>query len=176
MTYDLRWVLVLLGNLFVILLVAEVNHYAAPLSLQFYLGGLLLTFAALRLQLRQGLMATGITALVMDALNPLSFGYTFFLMLGCHAVVFSVRGQFPRETPRWGILIALLLNLVLMVAFTLATFRHAPAPGAFLGRAFTDGVLSLIAVLLVGPWFLSLQKCSLAMIGIDLDAEQREAQ
>jgi hypothetical protein len=176
MTYDLRWFLVFMSNLLLIFLVAEVNHYLAPLALQVYLGGLFLTFGILRLQLRHGLIATALTGLVLDAVNPRPFGYTFFLMVGCHVAVFSMRGHFARETFRSCLLVALALNLVLFVGIGIAAGRGNPAPSLFWGRIVADSAFSMLAVLIVAPWFFALQKCALASIGIDLDAEQREAQ
>ncbi len=176
MNYDLRWVLVLLANLLLILLAGEVNHYLSPLALHIYLGGLLLTFGMLRLQLRQGFLANGITALVLDALNPLDFGFTFLLIMTCHTAIFSIRGQFDRESLRSNLLIALALNLVLMIALGLASSGNATNTSVLWSRIVADSALSTVAVLLVGPWFFALQKSSLAFIGIDLDAEQREAQ
>lgn len=175
MTYDLRWVLVLLANLLLILLAAEVNHYLALASLHVYLGGLLLTFGMLRLQLRQGFFANGITALVLDALNPIPFGQTFLLILICHTVIFSVRGHFARETVRSGLLVAASVNLVLMIAFGIFASSEIPRPGIFWSRIAVDSALSTVVLLAVAPWFLSLQKTTLAFVGIDLDAEQREA-
>ena len=176
MSYDLRWVLVLLANLLLILLAGEINHYLAPLSLHIYLGGLMLTFGMLRLQLRQSYLANGITALVLDALNPFSFGLTFLLIMTCHTVVLSLRGQFDRESLRSNLLIALAVNVVLMIALGLAASGKAPDVSVLWGRIVADSAISILAVLLVGPWFFALQKTSLAFIGIDLDAEQREAQ
>jgi hypothetical protein len=176
MTCDLRWVLVLLANLLLILLVAEVNHYLALLSLHVFAGGLLLTFGILRLQLRQGLIANGVTALVLDALNPFSFGLTFLLIVVCHTVVFSLRGNFARESVRAGLLVALGINLVLIFAYTILASGGVPKPGIYLGRVSLELLLSTVFVIALTPWFLALQKTALAFIGIDLDAEQREAQ
>lgn len=176
MTYDLRWILVFLANLLLISLVAELNHYLTPASLHVYMGGLLLTFSILRLQLRQGILANGVTALVLDAYNPFSFGITFFLILICHTFVFSVRSNFARESIRSGLLVASGINLVLMLAYAILAFDDIPRAGTYWGRMTVDIFLSGIVVLLITPWFLSLQKTALAFIGINLDAEQREAQ
>lgn len=175
MTYDLRWVLVLLANLLLILLVAELNHYLALASLHVFLGGVFLTFGMLRLHLRQAFLANGITALVLDALNPIPFGQTFLLMMICHTIVLSVRGNFARESVRSGLLVAGSVNLVLMVAYSIFSFGDSPRPGLYASRMVMDIALSTLLMLIITPWFLSLQKSTLAFVGIDLDAEQREA-
>lgn len=171
-----RWVVVLLANLLLIWLIGEANHYLAPFAVHVYLGGLFLTFGILRLQLRQSFLANGATALVLDAMNPLPFGTTFLLLMICHTIVFSIRGQFDRESLRSSLLVALSLNVVLMIALGVITGGRLPDPSIHWGRIVADSTVSLAAVLIVGPWFLALQKSSLASIGIDLDAEQREAQ
>lgn len=176
MTYDLRWVLVLLANLLLILLIAELNHYLTFLSLHVFLSGVLLAFSILRLQLRQGILANGITALVLDALNPFPFGRTFLLILFCHAAVYSVRGHFARENARSGVLVAAGINLVLMFAYGIFAWKDVPLPGAYWSRIAIEAALSTAVVFAVTPWYLALQKTMLAFIGIDLDAEQREAQ
>lgn len=176
MTYDLRWILVMLSNLLLMFLAAELNHYLAPLALHIYLGGLMLTFGMLRMQLRQGFMANGATALILASLSPLPFGFTFLLIMTCHAAVFSIRGHFARESLRSSLLVALAVNLILMLAIGVRAMDGSPLPGLYWGRIIADSALSSAALVLIGPWFLALQKSALASIGIDLDAEQREAQ
>jgi len=176
MSWDLRWVMVLVANLCLIVLSAEVNHYLAPLALHVYPGGVLLVFGILHLRLRQGLMANGITALVLDAINPLTFGYTFLLMVTCHVVLYSVRGQFARDSVKSNFLVALGLNLVLIIAFGIAASGGVPDASAFWGKIITDSTISVAVILLVLPWFLALQKAALASMGIDIDAELREAE
>ncbi|HLS27854.1 MAG TPA: hypothetical protein VK041_04335 [Opitutales bacterium] len=176
MNTDFRWLLVLLANLLMIALVAEINHYLAIFSVHIFLGGLLLAFGVLRLRLRQGLIANGITALVLDSLNPLPFGQTFFLLLTCHTIVFSLRGHLPRENIRSGTLIAAGMNLAIFLTLTLLNIGGQLNNSSYWQRIFVDGTISTFALFLIAPWFLSLQKTALAFIGIDLDAEQREAQ
>lgn len=176
MTYDLRWVLVMLANFFLIVLVGEVNHYLSIIGLHVFVAGLLLTFGVLRLQLKQGLMANGATALVLDAINPLPFGTTFLLLLTCHTFIFSIRSHFGRESLKSGLLVAVGLNLFLMTAFGVLAAQDIPTPGIYWGRIALESLVSVAAVLAIAPWFLALQKITLLSIGIDLDAEQREAQ
>ena len=48
----------------------QLNHYLAPHGAYLFIGGLLVTFAALRLSLRIGLMATLLIGLALDAVEP----------------------------------------------------------------------------------------------------------
>ena len=174
MNHDLRWILVLLANLLLIALIAEINHHLTPLSLYIFPGGLLLAFAVLRLRLRQSLLANGFTALAFDALNPLPFGQTFLLFLSCHTLAFSLRGHFAKENPKYGAFVAAGMNIVLFIAITL-TIAGKNFSEIDWQRTLIDGALSTIFVLFLAPWFFSLQQTALAFVGIDLDAEQREA-
>src|SRR5690606_14472132 len=131
MTWDPRSILVVLANLLIILLTAELNHYLSPLSVYIYLGGALLTFGILRMSLRQGLLANGLTGLVLDSLDPFPFGHTFLLVVACHAVVFSIRGHFARENVRSGVLVAIGVNAVMMTVCTIYAAPEAPLPGIF---------------------------------------------
>lgn len=176
MNYHLRWILAFLANVLLILLLGEVNHVLAIWSLHVFLVGLLLTFGILRLRLKQGLLVSGLTGLILDATNPLPFGFTLFLILFAHTIAFSVRGNFARDSLRSALWVATGINVALMIALGLFAGRGTPAPDVFWLRIGADGLLSTLVLVIVAPWFLSLQKTALAFIGIDLDAEQREAE
>lgn len=175
MNRHVRWIIVLLANLLLVFLVAELNHGLAIWSLHIFIGGLLVTFGSLHLGLKQGLLANGITGLFLDAAIPLPFGVTFLLIMVCHTVIFSIRGNFARENIGSGLLIAVVLNLVLMLAYGLLAARGTPAPGIFWTRIGLDLLLSTIAIAVIAPWFFSLQRTTLTFVGVDLEAEQREA-
>lgn len=175
MNRHIRWIIVLLTNLILILLVAELNHGLAIWSLHVYLGGLFLTFSSLHLSLKQGLLATGATGLMLDSTNPLPFGSTFILFLICHVVVFSLRGNFARSNLRTEVVLALSLNLVLMLSYGLLAAGGTPYPSIYWTRIAWDLLFSLVGVALLAPWFFALQRTALGFVGVDLEAEQREA-
>jgi hypothetical protein len=170
----IRWIVVLLANLMLIFLVAELNHGLAIWSLHLSAGGLLLTFSSLHLSLKQGLLTSGATGLILDSANPLPFGSIVILVLIGHVVVFSLRENFARSQLRCGVVVALCLNLFLMLSYGLLAVGGTPAPSIYWTRIGSDMVLSLLGVALVAPWFFSLQRAALAFVGIDLEAEQRE--
>src|ERR1700742_2604077 len=103
--YDIRWLVALAGNVMLIWLVGVANHYLVNLSfvgidywtVHLYCGGLLVTFAALRLDLAHGLACTLLTGLALDAQMPVPFGTSMVLFGLVHAVLFSGRQRFPRE-------------------------------------------------------------------------------
>ena len=63
-----RWLIPFATTLLLWSLVGQLNHYLAPYGAYLFVSGLLVTFAALRLSLRNGLAATLLTALAVDAL------------------------------------------------------------------------------------------------------------
>jgi uncharacterized membrane protein len=174
MNRHVRWIIVLLANLILIFLVAELNHSLAIWSLHVYLGGLFLTFSSLHLSLKQGLLATGATGLMLDSTNPLPFGSTFILLLVCHVVVFSLRGNFARSNLRTEVAIALSLNLVLMLSYGLLAAGDTPSPSIYWTRIAWEFLFSLVGVALFAPWFFAFQRMALGFFGVDLEVETRE--
>ncbi len=175
MNFDLRWVLVVLLNLLFILMAAELNHYLAPLSFSLFFGGLLLAFPILRLDPRGGFLCTALTAFFLEAVSPLPTGLLFWTMMFAHAVFFSFRGRFARETVRAGVLCAVVLNVAVMAVLWVVFLSSAVDPGIYLRRGLLEAAASAAAVAVAAPWFLALQKAALLRAGINLEAEQRRA-
>ena len=84
---DPRWLIVTLANLLLWWLTGLLNHYLAGFAVHFYLGGLLLAYASLRLDPKQGLIAMVLTSLLVDALDPVPFGTSLFLFSLVHLTV-----------------------------------------------------------------------------------------
>ena len=155
--YDPRWLIVTLANLLLWWLTGLANHYVAGFAVHFYLGGLLLTYAALRLDPKQGLTATVLTSFLVDALDPVPFGTSLVLFSLVHLTVLYGRQRFPREGAVFGIVVALLANLFLFIALSFLLVGTNPRPADAWLRIFCDLFFSQIAILVVAPWFLSLQ-------------------
>ncbi|MFZ5497416.1 MAG: hypothetical protein ACOZE5_19030 [Verrucomicrobiota bacterium] len=162
---DPRWLIVTAANLLLCWLTGLLNHYLAHfsflwidhVSVHLYLGGLLVTYGALRLDPRNGFTATVLTGLLVDALAPVPFGASLFLFCLVHGVVLHGRHRFPREGAVFGLVVALLANLFLVIALSFLLVGAGPRPGAAWLRIFADLVFSQLAILLAGPWFLALQ-------------------
>ena len=164
--YDPRWLIVTLANLLLWWLTGLANHYVADLSVHFYLGGLLIAYAALRLNPQQGLIATGLTGLMVDALEPVPFGTSLLLYSLVHVTVLYGRQRFPREGAVFGIVVGLLANLFLFIALSFLLVGANPRPGSAWLRIFADLFFSQGAILLVAPWFLALQDRAMALAEI----------
>lgn len=155
--YDPRWLIVTLANLLLWWLTGLFNHYLAGLSVHLYLGGLLVAYGALRLDPRSGLTSTLLTGLMVDALEPVPFGTSVFLFSLVHGVVLYGRHRFPREGAIFGLVVALLGNLFLVIALSFLLVGASPRPGAAWMRIFADLLFSQVAIVIAGPWFIALQ-------------------
>lgn len=164
--FDPRWLIVSLANLLLWWLTGLLNHYVAGLAVHFYFGGLLVTYAALRLDPRSGFTATLLTGLMVDALEPVPFGTSLILFSLVHSVVLYGRHRFPREGAIFGLVVALLANLFLFVALSFLLVGAAPHPASAWLRIFADLFFSQLALLLITPWFITLQDHAMKLAAI----------
>ncbi len=172
-TRDLRWLLVWLANLLLLWLAGLANHHLAPFAVHLHLSGLLVGYAALRLDPRHGLAATVLTGLSADALTPVPFG-THVVLLGLvHATLLYGRRRFPREEPIFATVVALLANLFVFLALSFLLVGAGPRPGEAWLRLFADLVASQLAIAAVAPWFLALNARLLALARLDPETGRR---
>ena len=156
--HDYRWLNVTLANLVLWWLVSLANHYlAGTFAIYLYVGGLFVAYGALRLDARHGLTATILTALLVDAAEPVPFGTSLFLFTLVHVTVLYGRHRFPREGAIFALVVALLSNLFLMIALSFLLIGANPRPGTAWLRVFTDLLCSQGLIALIAPWFIALQ-------------------
>jgi rod shape-determining protein MreD len=175
-----RWLIVFATTLLLWSLVNQINHYLAPLSVSLSVGGLLVAFAALRLNLRNGLTATILIALAVDALAPvpevdhhLFYGPHLLLFTTVHVLIFHLRTRFPREEMVFGLGTALVANLALFLglSFIYVGLDSRPESGVTSLRLLADLGWSQLFILAAAPWFFALQLRALAMGRVDLEDE-----
>ncbi|MFH1497193.1 MAG: hypothetical protein ABII82_05135 [Verrucomicrobiota bacterium] len=162
-----QYAVVSLTALGLALLVRVFNHHLAPLHLSLNVGGLLITLAALRLHPKAALASAFTIGLGLDAVSPVPFGQNALLLLTACCLVIGVRHRIPREELPVGIAVAVVINLFLLIARTLAFADAWPDPAAGWLRVFSDLVASQVFVVLIAPWFFSLQRHSLVWLGAD---------
>lgn len=138
-------------------LVAGANTALSGLHVWLFAGGLYVTYAALRLPLRQGLPATVLGGLVCDAASPLPFGTHAALFALAHLVVYNARERLQRDETAVRVAVALIVNLAAFLALTFARLGHVPAGATVWPRLLSDLGWSEAAVALAGPWFFALQ-------------------
>ncbi len=138
-------------------LVAQINHYLAPLHVSLFPAGLYVTFAALHLPLRGGLGAVLLAGLLCDASVPATLGtQTLLFALACLAIQ-QIRDRLPREETLVQVLVASVANAGLFLAFSFTQWGRVSAPAAVWGRLFFDLLSSQAFVVSIGPWFFALQ-------------------
>jgi hypothetical protein len=174
MRSDHRWLLITGGSLFLFYLSIQLNHYLAAVPVSLFLFGLPIAFAALRLNLSQGLTATVLTGLCYDALTPFPPGSGLLLFSTTFTVIYAARSQFHREEAFSSIIVVLLANLFLIAAFTtiaIVTTGSAGHPA----NLVVNLIASQLAVAALTRWFFAFQMALLELFGINLEEEQREA-
>jgi cell shape-determining protein MreD len=174
MRSDQRWLLVTGGNLLILFLTLQVNHYLATIPASLFLFGLPVGFAALRLNLNHGLAASALIGFFYDTLTPFPLGTAFILFTLTFTIVYAVRSRFHREEAFSAVIVVLLANLFLFAAFSSVSAVLNGSAG-HPGRLIVDLILSQIVAALATGWFFAFQIAILELFGIHLDEEQREA-
>jgi len=168
-----RWLIPLAAMLLLWWMVVELNHYLAPRGISLFVGGLLVTFAALHLSLRHGLVASLLAAAAIDALEPVPFGTHILLFAAVHVVLYHLRTRFPREETITGVVSALFANLALFLILSMVMLSDHPAPGAAWLRLIVDLACSQLLVAAIAPWFFALQLRALELARVNLADEHR---
>ena len=171
--YDPRWLIAFLANLLLWWLVGLANNYLAPAAVHLYVGGLFVVYAALRLDRRHGLIAIILTALMMDAVQPVPYGTSLLLLGLVHATLLYGRQRFPREGAVFGIVVALFANLFLIIALSFLLVGANPRPAPAWLRVFVDLLASQLAILAITPWFLALQDGAMELVHIHPETGRR---
>ncbi len=144
-------------------LVAQANHALTGLRVYLFAGALFVVFAALKLPLRSGFVASLLGGLICDANSPVAFGTHTLLFAVAHAVLFHIRGRLPRDDTVARIIVVLLTNLGLFLVFSIIQVARSPAPAAAWPRLVADLACSQVFLVLITPWFLALQHQALVL-------------
>jgi rod shape-determining protein MreD len=96
------------------------------------------------------------------------------LLLGLvHATLIYGRRRMPREGAVFGIVVALFANLFLIIALSFLLVGASPRPGSAWLRIFVDLLASQVLLVLITPWFLSLQDRAMELASINPDTGRR---
>lgn len=154
-------------------LVAHANHELSPAGISIFLGGLFVVYAAFHLERREGLLAVFGAGLLHDAAAPVWFGTHALLFSVAHVTIYHFRNRLPREEMLIAMMIALLANLGIFMGLSLTVIAHSPTPSRSWPRLLMELLTSQAVLVVVTPWFLSLQAQSLKMWGGSLRQEPR---
>ncbi len=152
-----QWLLTFLSLLLLWVLLAQINHYLAVWHLHLFVGALYVTFSALRLPARGGLLITILAGLLCDANSPVPFGTHMVLFAIAHVLIFKARFRIPAEHSTTQVVVALLANFGLYITVTIILVIGTPMIGRMWPRLIFDLLLSQLCLLLIGPWFFALQ-------------------
>jgi len=180
---DLRWLVVLFANLLLWWMVGTANNYLSRFSflwidfcsIHLYVGGLFGVYSALRLNSKHGWIAILLTGLMVDSLEPVPFGTSMILFGLVHATLLYGRRRFPREGAVFGIVVALIANLFLVIALSFLMIGANPRPGEAWLRIFVDLLASQLLILVITPWFLALQERTMERANINPETGRRVA-
>jgi rod shape-determining protein MreD len=158
-------IVIFLTMLLLWVLVSQLNHFLAVWRVYLFVGGLLVTYAALRLPLRTGLLVTAGIGLLAEVGTGLTLGTYLVLLCAAHALIYHVRDRVPRDQTVTRVLIALLANLALFLLLSILLVGQGPWPASVWPRLIFDLVCSQVFVALVAPWFFALQEKALELAG-----------
>ncbi len=155
---DYRGVVVFGANLLLLWLYGLANHCLGSFNVFIFPGGLLVVYAALRLDALHGYIATALTALACDALMFAPFGdQRGPARARAHRGVLWPPAASLREEPVFATVVALVANLFVFLVLSFALIGRNPRPGVAWLRLFSDLIASQIVLALVTPWVFALQ-------------------
>jgi rod shape-determining protein MreD len=155
----------LFGNLILLTVAAQSNHYLARWQVHLWLGGLLVAPAALSVRHRAGAWAVFLAGLALDATTPVPFGTQALVLLAGHALAYTWRDRLARSEASSQVMAAFTLNLGAFLVLAVVEAWTAPRVAGQFGRLLADLFASQLALILIGPWFCALQGCLLNPTG-----------
>lgn len=151
-------------------IVTQFNHMLTGVRIHLFVGALFVTYAALTQPLGVGLWVSLLSGLVFDANTPVGFGTHMVLFGATHVVVFRVRERVARNETISRIVVAVLANLGLFLAFGLTRIGDLPVPSILWPRFFIELACSQVFLAFVAIWFFAFQTHALAWVGIERDS------
>lgn len=149
-------------------LVTQLNHVLSGFRVYLFLGGLFVTYAALMLPWRAGLLSALFGGLLWDSTTPVAyFGTHLILFAAAFAVISHLRDRLPREDTVARVVVALLANLGLFLIFSFTQIGRSPSPAAAWPRLIADLACSQVSLALIAPWFFALQHRALLFVGAE---------
>jgi cell shape-determining protein MreD len=162
-----RTIVQIASHLLLWAVIGEINHMLTGVRVYLFAGALYVIHAALFQPRRSGRLGVVLGGLICDATTPVIFGTHAFLFLLAHAVVYRLRDRVPRDDAISCIILALLLNLALFLAFSFTQIHRSPAPAAAWPRLLMDLVCSQFFLVVITPWFLALQSRALVLARVE---------
>ncbi len=169
-----RLLIILAANFLLLWLVISVNLTLSAWQFTLSLPALFVVFPALNFKPAPAVIAALVTGFLFDAAYPVPFGLHALLFSLATGALLQVRRRLHREKPAHRLYLTHALNAVLVVAFSLYMGREFLFSLPYWIRVASDLVLAHLLLLLVAPWFFSLQFHSLEGLGIQIYQDEIE--
>ncbi len=170
-----RWAIVAVVHYLTLFFLGQANHYLAPLGIQIFALGMLLSFSALELTYKQGLLSLLPIALFLDSKSPLPFGFSLLFIAALYTLAHIARSRVRREISASRFATSILLNIAAFLGYTIAAARSLGSESLHLGPLALNLLAGLLVVALLNRIYFDCQTGTLSLFGIDLAAEQRQA-
>ncbi len=170
-----RWLLVAIGHYVTLFFLTQANYYLSSTGIQLFVLGMLISFSALELNYKQGLLSIVPVTLAIDSKLPLPFGFTLISSITLFTIAHVLRSRVRREVTASALATSILLNLGSFAAYTFGAIRHFGSEAIHFGPLALNLLASTLVVLMINRFFFDTQIGVLSIFGINLAAEQREA-
>lgn len=170
-----RWVIVTIGHFVTLFFVSQLNYYLAPTGFQVFVLGMLISFSAMELNYRQGLLSILPIGLSLDSKIPLPFGFAFFTCFALYTAAHVSRSRLRREIAASGLVTSIILNLAAYLAFTTGAIHMFSGEAIHFGPIALNLLANTFVVMLLNRIFFDTQVGILAVFGVNLAEEQRDA-
>lgn len=170
-----RWILVTIVHYVALFFLAQANYYLAPSGFQIFVLGMLISFSALELNYKQGLLSLAPISFFLDAKSPLPFGFTFLVSITLFTIAHILRSRVRREMKGSSLASSIMLNMSAYVIYSLGVVRFLGSEGVYFGPIALNLLANTLVVVLLNRVFFDTQIGVLSIFGINLAEEQREA-
>lgn len=170
-----RWLIVTIGHYVLLFFLGQANYYLSPTGIQLFALGMLISFSALELSYTQGILSLAPVCLFIDSKSPFPFGYTLIASLTLFTIAHVMRSRLRREITASALVTSLMLNIGAFAAYTFGALRYLGHESLHFGPLAMNLLASTLVVVLLNRIFFETQTGVLAIFGINLAEEQREA-
>ena len=170
-----RWLIVGILHLGLAICFAQLNSFFASFGPSLLVIGLAISFSSLSLSYGHGILSLLLAGLYLESKAPLPTGYITLGILTLHLIFFVTRSRYRRESKIAGPITSLLANAMLFAIVSLASARAFGLPPEGMGYAAWNLFWSSLVIVLISKFYFALQTDLLALFGIRLEEEQREA-
>ena len=164
MTIDVRWLIVVTGNCLLLFLTQLVNNSLAPFSLHLCFYGLFVYYSAIRLSFTSGLIAVVITGLILDSVEGFTMGTNILILSFIYTFWSWFREEFNAHSLWHNMLIVQSSNLLTILTLSIYIGLKNHIGGYYWLSVLTNLMLSQLLLMVVSPWFLSIQDSLIKMM------------